>query len=94
MKPYTPAALMFATLLSACATTPPASVQIASCREMEGDMGLATPHDHAEMKGQGHNPMNLSHDRCLQILKQSRSSATGRSKISYPAWPRKQGEFR
>ena len=37
---------------------------------MEDNMGLATPHDHNEMKGQGRNPMNLSHDRCLQILKQ------------------------
>lgn len=32
-------------------------------------MGLQTPHDHREMKGQGRNPMNLSHDQCLRILR-------------------------
>jgi len=71
MKTFTLAALSIATLLSACATTPPTESQIASCRAMEGDMGLAARHDHAEMKGQGPNPMNLSHDRCRQILKSS-----------------------
>ena len=55
-------------LLGACATIPPTSAQIASCKAMEDNMGLATPHDHNEMKGQGRNPMNLSHDRCLRIL--------------------------
>ena len=29
----------------------------------------AEAHDHGEMKGQGRNPMNLSHDRCLRILR-------------------------
>jgi hypothetical protein len=65
------AALATASLLSACATTPPTETQIASCRQMEGNMGLAARHDHGEMKGQGLNPMNLSHDRCRQILKPS-----------------------
>lgn len=57
-------------LLGACATIPPTSAEIASCQQMENSMGLATPHDHNEMKGRGINPMNLSHDRCQQILKQ------------------------
>lgn len=69
MKLYIVAALASTTILSACVTTPPTSTQIASCRDMEGGMGLGTPHDHAEMKGQGRNPMNLSHERCVQILK-------------------------
>jgi len=54
--------------LAACVTTPPTSAQIESCRAMEGQMGLQTLHDHNEMKGQGRNPMNLSHERCQQIL--------------------------
>jgi len=36
---------------------------------MEADMGLRTSHDHNEMKQLGRNPMNLSHDRCRQILR-------------------------
>jgi len=56
------AVLTPALLLGACVTTRPTSA-------MEGNMGLQTPHDHGEMKGQGRNPMNLSHDRCLQILR-------------------------
>jgi len=72
MKIHTVAALAFAALLGACATTPPTDAQIASCRQMEGDMGLANRHDHGETKGQGPNPMNLSHDRCQQILKSSK----------------------
>jgi len=55
-------------VLGACATTPPTSAQIESCRAMEANMGLQTPHDHNEMKQRGMNPMNLSHDRCRQIL--------------------------
>jgi len=37
---------------------------------MERDMGVANRHDHREMKGQGRSAMNLSHDRCRQILSQ------------------------
>ena len=44
----------------------------ASCVEMEKDMGLGRTHDHAEMKGQGQNPMNLNHDRCAAILAESK----------------------
>lgn len=40
----------------------------AACVDMDKQMGLGTTHDHAEMRGMGHNPMNLSHDRCVQIL--------------------------
>lgn len=60
-----------AMLVGACATIPPTSEELASCKQMEGEMGLATRHDHDEMKGRGMNPMNLSHKRCMEILKQS-----------------------
>ena len=60
-----------ATLLGGCATTRIAtSKERAACVEMEKDMGLGTTHDHAEMKSMGRNAMNLSHDRCVQILAQ------------------------
>ena len=58
-------------LAGACATTPAASYteeERASCERMEAGMGLDTPHDHAAMKGTGMNPMNLSHERCIQIM--------------------------
>ena len=62
-----------ATLLTGCATMDgrmAASKERAACVEMEKDMGLQTTHDHAEMKGMGRNPMNMTHDRCMQILAQ------------------------
>lgn len=61
-----------ALFLAACATTPPTTAEIDSCRTMEGQMGLQSPHDHGEMKQQGLNPMNLSHDRCRRILGDSK----------------------
>lgn len=69
MKTYIIVATAPALFLAACATTPPTSAQIESCRAMEANMGLQTPHDHNEMKQRGINPMNLSHDRCAQILR-------------------------
>lgn len=59
-------------LLGACVTTSPerAAAERASCERMEQDMGLGTTHDHNAMKGMGLNPMNLSHERCQQILAQ------------------------
>lgn len=63
------AVILPALFLGACVTTPPTSAEVESCRAMESNMGLQTPHDHREMKGQGRNPMNLSHDQCLQILR-------------------------
>ena len=62
-----------AALLVGCATTGErvaTAEQRAACVDMEKDMGLGTAHDHAEMKGMGCNAMNLSHDRCMQILAQ------------------------
>lgn len=56
-------------LLGACATVPPTSAEIESCRKMETEMGIGQVHDHNEMKGRGLNPMNLSHARCMEILK-------------------------
>ena len=63
-----PSLLLFA---GACATTPAASYteeERASCERMEEGMGLDTPHDHAAMKGTGMNPMNSTHERCMQIM--------------------------
>ena len=58
-------------LLAGCVTPRMAtSEERAACMEMEKDMGLGRTHDHAEMKDQGRNAMNLSHDRCVQILAQ------------------------
>jgi len=58
-------------LLAGCVTPRMAtSEERAACMEMEKDMGLGRTHDHAEMKGKGRNAMNLSHDRCVQILAQ------------------------
>ena len=57
--------------LAGCVTTREATAEErASCERMEQNMGLGTTHDHAAMKGQGLNPMNLSHERCQQILRQ------------------------
>ena len=56
-------------LLAGC-VTPSTAEQRASCEEMERQMGLNTTHDHQEMKGMGRNPMNLSHERCQQLLAQ------------------------
>lgn len=57
------------TLLGACATVPPTSAELESCQKMEREMGVGQMHDHNEMKGRGINPMNLSHARCMDILK-------------------------
>ena len=57
-------------LLGACVTRPATPAEYASCQAMERDMGVANRHDHREMKGQGRSAMNLSHDRCRQILSQ------------------------
>jgi len=56
--------------LAGCATMKATPEQRASCERMEQTMGINTTHDHGEMKGQGINPMNLSHQRCQQILAQ------------------------
>lgn len=56
-------------VLGGCVTTPEQmAAKRASCMEMERDMGLKTTHDHAEMKNQGMNPMNLTHAQCQAIL--------------------------
>jgi hypothetical protein len=68
MKCSTLLGLLPLTLLGACATVPPTSAELESCRRMESEMGVGQVHDHNEMKGRGMNPMNLSHARCMQIL--------------------------
>ena len=70
MKRMMTIAILPLLLLGAWATTNTAE-QRASCEEMERDMGLGTTHDHAEMNGVGRNPMNLTHERCQQILAQT-----------------------
>ncbi|HEY9579424.1 MAG TPA: hypothetical protein VIR65_06125 [Rhizorhapis sp.] len=67
-------------LLGACVTRPATSAEYASCQAMERDMGVADRHDHGEMKGQGRNAMNLSHDRCRQILSQPAPARTSSEK--------------
>jgi len=65
--------ILTAMLVAGCATTGDrmaTSEQRAACVEMEKGMGVGTTQDHGEMKGMGRNSMNLSHDRCMQILKQ------------------------
>ena len=55
--------------LAACATTPEErSKELAYCERMEKDMGTQHVHDHAEAKGMGINPMNVTHERCRQML--------------------------
>jgi predicted outer membrane protein len=55
--------------LAGCATMRDATPdQRASCERMEQTMGTNTTHDHNQMKGMGANPMNLTHERCQQIL--------------------------
>ena len=70
MKRMMTIAILPLLLLGAWATTSTAE-QRASCEDMERDMGLGTTHDHAAMKGAGRNPMNLTHERCQQILAQT-----------------------
>ena len=55
--------------LAACVTTPATSAQeLAHCERMERDMGADHAHDHAQAKGMGMNPMNVTHARCRQML--------------------------
>jgi uncharacterized membrane protein len=61
MKTYAiAAALAAATLLSACATTAPTESQIASCRQMESDMGVADRHGDEGTGAQPHEPLARS----------------------------------
>ncbi|MGZ8283378.1 MAG: hypothetical protein ACXWUN_10580 [Allosphingosinicella sp.] len=58
--------------LAACATTSQTTPEeLAYCRQMERSMGTQTTHDHTEMKGAGPNPMNVTHERCQRILRDS-----------------------
>ncbi|MGQ3081008.1 MAG: hypothetical protein ACT6RT_23400 [Allorhizobium sp.] len=70
MKLVIAAATLSLVSLGGCATTRATAEQRASCERMEQTMGTNTTHDHGEMKGQGINPMNISHQRCQQILAQ------------------------
>ena len=55
--------------LAACATTPqPSTQELAYCQRMEREMGTDHVHDHAEARGMGMNPMNVSHARCRDMM--------------------------
>ena len=71
MKKYSILLLTPALLLGGCVTTRATQAEVDSCRAMEEKMGLDQRHDHGEMKRQGRNPMNLSHDQCRKILRQA-----------------------
>ena len=73
MKALVIASCMPLLVLAGCATTDPErlAAERESCERMERDMGLGQTHDHGAMKGQGLNPMNLSHARCQQLLSQA-----------------------
>ncbi|NNM77767.1 hypothetical protein HJG53_12695 [Sphingomonas sp. ID1715] len=62
-----------ASLLAGCATSNNAETvarERAECQRMEQDMGLGSAHDHSQQRGMGPNSMNVSHERCMQLLKQ------------------------
>lgn len=55
--------------LAGCATTREAtSAELSSCEKMEQTMGTNAAHDHNSLKGMGMNSMNISHERCQQML--------------------------
>lgn len=55
--------------LAACVTTAESrSKELAYCEQMERQMGSDHVHDHSTAKGAGIDPMNVTHDRCRQIL--------------------------
>jgi len=61
--------LLAALPLAGCVTTTePSSQERAYCERMEREMGTDHRHDHAEAKGMGMNPMNVTHARCRQML--------------------------
>lgn len=64
-----PLAAAAALSLAACVTTPADRTQeLAYCERMERQMGTDHAHDHAEAKGMGMNPMNVTHARCRQMI--------------------------
>lgn len=61
--------------LGACATPNDpeyAARERAECQRMEEGMGLGSPHDHHALHGMGQNSMNLSHERCVRVLKKAK----------------------
>jgi hypothetical protein len=55
--------------LAACVTTAePSATELAYCEQMERTMGTDHQHDHAHAKGQGLDPMNVTHARCREML--------------------------
>lgn len=63
-------ALVLTSSLSACVTTAEKrALERTYCERMEREMGVNHTHDHAEAKGMGVNPMNVTHARCREMLK-------------------------
>ncbi len=61
--------LAMAVSLGACVTTREVSAEErAYCERMEREMGVDHRHDHAEAKGMGMNPMNVTHARCRAMM--------------------------
>ena len=67
---FKPPLVIAATLsLTGCVTTAEtAANDRAYCERMEREMGVDHRHDHAEAKGMGANPMNVTHARCRRML--------------------------
>ena len=58
--------------LAACATTAETQAsQLAYCQQMQRQMGTEQTHDHTEAKGMGSSAMNVSHERCRDLLSNS-----------------------
>ena len=57
-----------AALMGCVTTSTPTAEQRAYCTRMAEQMGTATTHDHAAMKGMPANPMNMTHEQCQRIL--------------------------
>lgn len=61
-------------MLAGCATTQEATAEErAYCQQMAERMGLETTHDHGAMRGNPPSSMNISHERCQQVMREDRS---------------------
>ena len=78
MNRLTLSALAATALLASCATTQTVTAEErAYCEQMAERMGIATTHDHARMKGNPPNRMNVAHERCREVMR-SHADASGR----------------
>lgn len=70
MKQISVMALLPITFLAGCVTAQATAEEHARCEEMARGMGTRTIYN-GQTKGSGYSPMNLTHRRCRQILRQS-----------------------